>query len=153
MPNTYTQIYIQLVFAVKHRQALIQPQFKDELYKYITGIFKNQNQKMLAVNGMPDHIHIFFGMTPDIKLSNLVRDVKSDSSLFINEKKLSKFKFHWQEGYGAFSYSQSQKAEVIKYIMNQEDHHRKKTFREEYVDFLKKFNVEYDEKYLFEFFD
>jgi len=98
MPNTYTQIYIQLVFAVKHRQALIQPQFKDELYKYITGIFKNQNQKMLAVNGMPDHIHIFFGMTPDITLSDLVRDVKSDSSLFINEKKLSKFKFHWQEG-------------------------------------------------------
>ena len=153
MPNTYTQIYIQLVFAVKHRQSLIQPQFKDELYKYITGIFKNQNQKLLCINGMPDHTHIFFGMTPDITLSDLVRDIKSDSSLFINEKKLSKFKFHWQEGYGAFSYSQSQKSEVITYILNQEVHHKKKSFREEYESFLKKFNVEYDERYLFEYFD
>lgn len=153
MPNTYTQIYIQLVFAVKHRQALIQQQFRDELYKYITGIFKNKNQKMLAINGMTDHIHIFFGMTPDIRLSDLVRDVKSDSSLFVNEKKLSKFKFHWQERYGAFSYSQSQKLEVIHYIMNQGEHHRKKTFREEYINFLKKFNVEYNEKYVFDFFD
>ena len=153
MPNTYTQIYIQLVFAVKHRQSLIQPQFKDELYKYITGIFKNQNQKLLCINGMPDHTHIFFGMTPDITLSDLVRDIKSDSSLFINEKKLSKFKFHWQEGYGAFSYSQSQKSEVITYILNQEVHHKKKSFREEYESFLKNFNVEYDERYLFDYFD
>ncbi len=153
MANTYTQISIQVIFAVKHREALIKPLLKNELHKYIAGILKNQNQKLLAINSMPDHLHIFFGMTSEIKLSNLIRDIKSDSSAFINENKLSKFKFHWQEGYGAFSYSRSQRDSVIKYIMYQEAHHKKKTFREEYLEFLRKFNVEFNEKFLFEFFD
>jgi putative transposase len=153
MPNTYTQIDIHLVFAVKHRDGLITPSFQNDLYKYITGIFRNKNQKLLAINGMSDHLHILFGMEPDICLSDLVRDVKSDSSLFINQNKFIKTKFHWQEGFGAFSYSHSQRDMVINYIKNQQEHHRKKTFKEEYVEFLKRFNVEYDEKFLFEFFD
>ena len=151
MPNSFHQISIQLVFAVKHREALILPTFKDELYKYITGIFRNKNQKLLAINGMPDHLHIFFGMSPEICLSDLIRDVKSDSSLFINEHKLSPVKFYWQEGYGAFSYSRSQRDRVINYINKQEDHHKRKTFREEYISFLKKYEIVYDEKYLFNF--
>jgi len=153
MSNTYTQISIQVVFAVKHRNALIKPSFKEDLQKYIAGILKNQNQKLLAINSMPDHIHIFFGMSPETKLSYLIRDIKSDSSTFVNENKLSKYKFHWQEGYGAFSYSRSQRDAVIKYIMNQEKHHSKKTFREEYVEFLKKHDISYNDKYLFEFFE
>lgn len=153
MANTYTQIYIQLIFAVKYRTGLILQSFKDELYKYISGIFRNQGQKMLAINGMPDHLHIFFGMEPDLRLSDFVRDVKSDSSLFINEKKFLRYKFHWQKGYGAFSYSQSQKDSVIKYINNQEQHHKKKSFRDEYLDFLNRFKIEFNEKYLFDFFD
>jgi REP element-mobilizing transposase RayT len=153
MANTYTQISIQVVFAVKHRNALIKSSFKEDLQKYIAGILKNQNQKLLAINSMPDHIHIFFGMSPETKLSYLIRDIKSDSSTFVNENKLSKYKFHWQEGYGAFSYSRSQRDAVIKYIMNQEKHHSKKTFREEYVEFLKKHDISYNDKYLFEFFE
>ena len=153
MSNTYIQIYIQLIFAVKYRHSLIKTSFKEDLHKYITGIVKNQKQKLLAINSMPDHIHKFFGITQEIKLADLVRDIKSDSSLFINDKKLSKQKFHWQEGYGGFSYSQSQKDSVIKYIMNQERHHKEKTFKEEYLEFLKRFDVEYTDKYLFEFFD
>ena len=153
MANTYTQISIQLVFAVKYRQALITPDFKVTLHKYISGILRNQDQKLLAINGMPDHIHIFFGMRPDSNLSDLVRDIKSDSSTFVNEKKLSKQKFRWQDGFGAFSYSKSQRDRVIKYILNQEQHHAKKTFREEYFGFLEEFAVDYDEKYVFEFFD
>ena len=153
MSNTYTQISIQVVFAVKHRNALIKSSFKEDLQKYIAGILKNQNQKLLAINSMPDHIHIFFGMSPETKLSYLIRDIKSDSSTFVNENKLSKYKFHWQEGYGAFSYSRSQRDAVIKYIMNQEKHHSKKTFREEYVEFLKKHDISYNDKYLFEFFE
>jgi REP element-mobilizing transposase RayT len=153
LANTYTQISIQVVFAVKHRNALIKPSFKEDLQKYIAGILKNQNQKLLAINSMPDHIHIFFGMSPETKLSYLIRDIKSDSSTFVNENKLSKYKFHWQEGYGAFSYSRSQRDAVIKYIMNQERHHKKKTFREEYLEFLKRYDIEFNDKYLFEFFE
>jgi putative transposase len=153
MANKFTQIYIQLVFAVKHRESLIRPEFKDELYKYIGGIFRNKEQKLLAINGMPDHIHIFFSMEPDIKLSDFIRDLKSDSSTFINEKIMSKFKFHWQSGYGAFSYGHSQKDQDVRYVMNQEKHHRKITFREEYLELLKRFEVEYNKKFLFEFFD
>ena len=153
MANTYSQIYIHLVFAVKHRQHLTHQGFKDELYKYIAGIIRNKGQKLLAINGMPDHIHIFIGLEPDMKLSDLVRDIKSASSLFVNEKHLSKQKFHWQEGYGAFSYSQSQRSFVIKYIMEQEKHHGKRTFRTEYHELLKKFETAFEEKYLFEFFD
>ena len=153
MANTYHQIYIQAVFAVKNRDALILPTYKDELCKYITGIFKNKEQKLLAINSMPDHIHIFFGLAPKMRLSDLIADIKSDSSYFINDKKFLRTKFNWQEGYGVFSYSQSQKDVVIKYIMNQEEHHKKQTFREEYYDFLKKFNIEHDDRYVFDFFD
>jgi len=153
MANTYTQIYIQVVFAVKGRQSLIRKEFKDELYKYIAGIIRKQNQKLLAINGMSDHVHIFFGMEPDIRLSDLVRDIKANSSKFINDKKSVRGKFNWQVGYGAFSYSQSQKDSVIKYIMNQEKHHAKRTFKEEYLELLRRFEINYNEKYLFEWIE
>jgi len=153
MANTYTQIYIQVVFAVKGRQSLIRKEFKDELYKYIAGIIRNHNQKLLAINGMSDHIHIFFGMKPDIRISDFIRDIKANSSGFINERKFVRGKFNWQTGYGAFSYSQSQKDSVIKYIMNQEKHHAKRTFKEEYLELLRRFEIEYDEKYLFEWIE
>jgi putative transposase len=149
MAGTFSQIYIQIVFAVKGRESLIQKEWEERLYQYITGIIRAKEQKLIAINGMPDHIHIFIGMKPSCCLSDLVREVKKSSNDFINENKLSKFKFSWQEGYGAFSYSHSQIDAVAKYILNQKEHHRKITFKEEYVDFLKKFEIEYDEKYLF----
>jgi REP element-mobilizing transposase RayT len=149
MSSTYSQIYIQVVFAVKGRQSLIQQSWEEELYKYITGIIQNKGQKMLAINGMPDHIHIFIGLKPSCCLSDLVREIKKASNIFINEKKFCPFKFEWQEGYGAFSYSHSALDNVIGYIANQKEHHRKKSFKEEYVDFLKKFDVDYKEEYLF----
>jgi REP element-mobilizing transposase RayT len=148
--GTYSQIYIQVVFAVKGRESLIQNDWEERLYQYITGIVQNKEQKMLAINGMPDHIHFLIGMKPSCCLSDLVREIKKASNEFIKEKKLSKFKFNWQEGYGAFSYSHSQLTDVIKYIMNQKQHHKTKSFREEYIDFLKKFNVEYNEQFLFD---
>ncbi len=151
MANVYYQISMQLVFAVKNRDALIKPVFQETLYKYIGGILLNQKHKPLAINSMPDHIHIFFGMHP-CDLPALVRDIKSDTSLFINEKKLSKYKFNWQKGYGAFSYSMSHRSNVIQYIENQQEHHKKTTFKEEYFDFLRKFEIEYNKKYLFDFF-
>lgn len=153
MANTYSQIYIQIVFAVKGRQNLIRNEHKEEIHKYITGIVKNKNQKLLAINCMPDHTHIFAGLKPDIKISDLVRDVKSISSGFINDKRFVKGKFSWQHGFGAFSYSQSHIDKVVKYVLNQEEHHKKKTFREEYIGLLEKFNVEYDPKYIFEFYE
>lgn len=153
MSNTYSKIYIQFIFAVRNRDALILPEFEEELYKYIAGIIKNQRQKLLAINGVKDHIHIFIGLEPACRISDLVRDIKSDSSKMINEKKLSKFKFNWQEGYSAFSYGASQKQDVINYVMNQKKHHQKSSFREEYLKFLKKFEVEFDENYLFDFLD
>ena len=153
MANSYSQIYIQIVFAVKGRQNLIKREHKEELHKYITGIVKGKKQKMLAINCMPDHTHMFLGFTPDMKISDLVRDVKSISSGFINEKKFIKGKFNWQHGFGAFSYSHSHIDRVVKYVLNQEEHHKKKTFREEYIGLLEKFNVEYDPKYIFEFYD
>lgn len=153
MANTYSQIYIQIVFAVKGRQNLIRNEHKEEIHKYITGIVKNKNQKLLAINCMPDHTHIFAGLKPDIKISDLVRDVKSFSSGFINDKRFVKGKFSWQLGFGAFSYSQSHIDKVVKYVLNQEEHHKKKTFREEYIGLLEKFNVEYDPKYIFEFYE
>ena len=153
MANTFSQITMQLIFAVKNRESLITPGLREPLHKYISGILKNQNQKLLIVNSMPDHIHILIGQSPSISLSDLVREIKSESSRFINENKLSKFKFYWQEGFGAFSYSRSQREIVVNYILNQEAHHKKKTFKEEYLDFLKKFEVEYDERFLFDFFE
>lgn len=149
MPNTYTQIHLQFVFAVKFRKALIHPFWKDELYKYITGIIQNNNHKLLAINGMPDHIHILIGLRPTQAISDLMQVVKANSSKWINEKKFLKCKFEWQEGYGAFSYSKSHLKNVIRYIENQEQHHKRKTFLEEYVEFLEKFEVVYDSRYIF----
>ena len=149
MANTYTQIYIQFVFAVKYREGLIHASFKDELYKYTTGIVKNNNHKLIAIGGMPDHIHILIGLRPTQSISDLMQDIKGNSSKWINEKKFLKVKFEWQEGYGAFSYSKSQVNIVIDYIKNQEKHHKSKSFREEYVDFLKLFEIDFDEKYIF----
>ncbi|MCW3087015.1 MAG: transposase IS200-family protein, partial [Sediminibacterium sp.] len=144
MPNTYTQIHVQVVFAVKKRAASIQPSWKDELYKYITGIVQNHGHKLLAINGMPDHIHILIGMRPTQTLSDLLQDIKGSSSKWINTKKFSAQKFSWQEGYGAFSYSKSHIPGVVTYIQNQEIHHGKISFLEEYVQFLEKFGVDYD---------
>ena len=149
MANTYTQIHIHFVFAVKFRNGIIQSQWKDNLYKYITGIVQNNNHKLLAINGMSDHIHILIGIRPSQSISDLMKDVKQGSSLWINENKLTNGRFEWQEGYGAFSYSKSQVNTVIEYIKNQEIHHRKRTFREEYLEFLEKFEIEYDEKFIF----
>ena len=153
MANTYSQIYIHVVFTVKGRANLIRKDFKDELHKYIAGIIRNEEQKLLAIGGVSDHIHIFIGLKPDQKISDLVSIIKANSSKFINEKKYVKGKFNWQEGYGAFSYAQSQKDTVIKYIMNQEKHHIKKSFKEEYTELLKRFEIESSEKYLFEWLD
>jgi len=149
MPNTYTQIHIHFVFAVKFRHGLINENFKISLYKYITGIIKNNDHKLLAIGGMPDHIHILIGFRATQSISNLMKDVKQSSSKWINENKFANGHFQWQEGFGAFSYSKSQISDVIKYIENQEIHHQKKTFREEYLEILKNFDVEYDEKYIF----
>ena len=149
MSSTFSQIYIQVVFAVKSRQSLINSSWEEELYKYITGIVSNKGQKLIAINGVSDHIHILIGLKPACRLSDLVREIKKSSNSFINEKKFSKYKFEWQEGYGAFSYSHSALDNVIAYINNQKEHHRKKTFKEEYVDFLKKFQVDYKDEYLF----
>jgi REP element-mobilizing transposase RayT len=150
MANTYSQLYIQIVFAVKGRQNLISNNKKDEIYKYIAGIIANQKQKLIAINGMPDHIHILVGIKPDISLSDLVRDIKANSSKFINEQKWINGKFEWQTGFGAFSYGHSQLNNVIKYIENQEEHHKTKTFREEYIAFLNLFNVDFKNEYVFD---
>lgn len=150
MAGTFSQIYIQIVFAVKGRENLIGKSWKDELHKYISGIITNKGQKSIIVNGVSDHVHIFVGLKPAMAISDLVRDIKNNSSNFINEKKFIKGKFSWQEGYGAFSYAHSQIENVYQYIANQEEHHKKKTFKEEYLDFLQKFEIEYNEKYLFE---
>ena len=150
MSGTFSQIYIQLVFAVKGRNSLINSSWEERLYQYITGIVKGKNQKLIAINGMPDHIHVFIGLKPACCLSDLVREIKKSSNEFIKENKLSKSGFNWQEGYGAFSYSHSQIDSVYKYIMNQKVHHKKTSFQEEYTDFLNKFEIEHDEKYLFE---
>jgi putative transposase len=149
MANTYTQIHIQFVFAVKYRNGLIDSSYKEELYKYISGIIKSHNHKLLAINGMPDHIHILIGMRPTQSISELMQDIKGSSSKWINEKKFLKIKFEWQEGYGAFSYSKSHVENVINYIINQQEKHKNKTFKEEYLNFLKTFEIEYDERYIF----
>ena len=153
MANTYTQIYIQIVFAVKGRQNLISKVNREELHKFITGVISNRDQKLFAVFAMPDHVHILVSISPNILIADLVRDIKAVSSKFINENRWGKGKFNWQEGYGAFSYSKSNVDSVIKYILNQEEHHKKKTFKEEYLGFLRKFEIEYDEKYLFEWIE
>ena len=149
MANTYTQIYIQIVFAVEGRQNLIGPEHNEELQKYITGIVSGQKQKLLAINNMPDHVHVLIGLGADCCLSDLVRDIKSNSSRFINEKRWVGGRFSWQEGFGGFSYSRSQLDTVIRYIQNQQRHHARRTFRDEYVELLRKFQLNYNERYIF----
>ena len=151
--STYSQIYIQTVFAVKGRENLIKPEWGEQLYKYISGIVRNKGQKMLSINGMSDHIHFFIGMKPTCCLSDLVREIKKSSNAFIKEKKFTLSNFSWQEGFGAFSYSHSQIDDVCKYIQNQKEHHKKKTFKEEYIEFLHKFEVEHNEQYLFDWIE
>lgn len=152
MANTFSQIYIHAVFAIRGRENLIHA-WKDELYKYICGIVNGNNQKVYAINGMPDHIHLLLSIKPDCKLSDLMRDIKASSSKWVNTKKFVRGKFHWQEGFGAFSCSQSQVDIVIAYIDNQEKHHSKKSFRQEYIELLHKFQIAYDEKYVFEWIE
>ena len=151
MANTYTQIYIHSVFAVQGRRSLIPRHHREELCKYTSGIVQNRGQKLIAINNEPDHMHLFVGLQPTIALSDLIRDVKAGSSGFINEQKWIPGKFNWQEGFGAFSHSRSELDRVVKYILNQEEHHRKKTFKEEYLKMLKEFCVTYDQEYLFRF--
>lgn len=149
VPNTYSQLYVQIIFAVKGRESIILPIWEDQLFKYITGIVSNKGQKLIAINGMPDHIHILIGLKPSCQLSDLVREIKKASNSWINEKGFVKGRFAWQSGYGAFSYSNSSLQHVINYIKNQKKHHSKKSFKEEYTTFLQKFEVDYKEEYLF----
>lgn len=148
MANTYSQLYIQFVFAVQNRASLIHTTWKDELFKYITGIIQNNKHKLIAINGMPNHIHIFIGYKPHQLIPDLLKDIKGSSSGWINKKGFVKGEFRWQESYGAFSYSHSQIDRVVNYIINQEQHHRRKTFKEEYIELLNKFNIEYDNRYI-----
>lgn len=150
MANTYSQIYIHIIFSVKNRNNFIRKEYREELHKYITGIISNKNQKLLEINCMSDHLHILIELKPDQALSDLVRDIKSNSSKFINERRWIKGKFQWQEGFGAFSYSHSHFKTVANYIKNQEKHHSVRSFKDEYIKFLKLFNIDFDEKYIFD---
>jgi REP element-mobilizing transposase RayT len=152
MANTYTQCYFHLVFAVKNRNALIKKEWKDEMGMYITGIVQNHRHKMLAIASMHDHIHILIGYNVNQLIPDLVEEIKTSTNAWIKEKKLSKFKFEWQKGYGAFTHSRSQIDTVVKYILSQEEHHKKKSFKEEYLEMLEKNNVVFNQEYLFEFF-
>jgi REP-associated tyrosine transposase len=149
MANTYTQIHIQAVFAVQNRQALIKTEWEEDLYKYITGIVKNNGHKLLQINGMPDHLHLLLGLRPDQSLSDLMKQVKQNSSAWINKNKFANHKFSWQAGYGAFSYAKSDVARVIKYIQEQKSHHEKVTFIEEYTELLEAFDIDFDNQYIF----
>jgi len=153
MANTYTQLYIQIVLTVKGRQNILPEKHKEEIHKYITGVIQNRNHKLTGINSVPDHIHIFIGYKPSQSLPELVRDIKANSSKFINENHWIAGKFEWQSGYGAFSYLHSHIERVIKYIANQEEHHKKSSFREEYLKLLHKFDIQYDDKYLFNWID
>jgi putative transposase len=148
MANTYSQLYIQFIFAIQNRISLIQSEWKHDLFKYIAGIIHRNDHKLIAINGPANHVHIFIGYKPHQLIPDLLQDIKGGSSKWINEKRLVRGKFQWQEGYSAFSYSGSQIDAVFKYIMNQEEHHRKKSFKEEYIDFLKRFGITYDERYI-----
>jgi len=150
MANTYYQIYLQTVFAVKYRKAMIDKAWKSKLFGVIGNLINETKCKTIIVNGVEDHVHCFVGLKPVVSVSELMKTVKAKSSKYINDHKLTNERFEWQKGYGVFSYSQSQVDRVYKYIMNQEEHHRKIIFKDEYQDLLKKFNVEYDEQYIFE---
>lgn len=152
MAGTYSQIYIQIVFAVKNRENVLQKPWRNEVFKYMSGIITQKNQKSIIVNGVTDHVHLFIGLKPSMAISDLVRDIKNNSSNFINNNKFVKGSFSWQEGYGVFSYAHSQIEQVYKYILNQEEHHKTKTFKEEYLSFLNKFEIKYDEKHLFNWY-
>ena len=153
MAGTFSQIYIHTVFAVKNRDALIHAEWENELYKYITGIVQNKGQKMLSINGTENHIHFLTGIKPNCCLSDLIREIKKSTNVFINERGFTHFNFQWQEGFGAFSYSHSALDNVIKYIQNQKEHHKKKTFKEEYTDFLKKFDIDFCNEFLFDWIE
>ncbi|WP_114789584.1 IS200/IS605 family transposase [Niabella yanshanensis] len=150
MAGTFSQVYIHIVFAVKARQSLIDPAWEEEVYMYISGIIRNKEQKLLCINGMPDHIHILIGMKPNCCISDLVREVKKSSNDFINQKQFLKLRFQWQEGYGVFSHSHSSLDNVIVYIKNQKEHHKKQSFKEEYKDLLNAFQIDYKDEYLFD---
>jgi len=152
MANTYSQCYFHLVFAVKNRDALIKKEWKDGLEKYITGIVQNHRHKMLSIGAMPDHIHILIGYNLSQLIPDLVEEIKTSSNSWIKAEKLSKFRFEWQKGYGAFTHSRSQIDDVVKYILNQNEHHKSRPFKEEYLKILVKNEVEFNEEYLFEFF-
>ncbi|MFN8320052.1 MAG: IS200/IS605 family transposase [Saprospiraceae bacterium] len=153
MPSTFSQIYIQIVLAVRNRECVIHPSWEEELYKYITGIVKKKDQHLLAINGMPDHIHFLIRIRPSCSLSDLMREVKKSTNEFINESKFTKHKFYWQEGYGAFSYSQYEVDKIINYIKNQKEHHMKKSFKAEYLSLLHDFQIEFKDEYLFEWIE
>ena len=153
MANSYSQIYIHVVFTVQGRMNLIPKEHREELHKIITGIISNRNQKLISIFAMPDHVHLLIGLKPSMALSDLIRDIKSGSSKYITEKKWVKGKFSWQEGHGSFSHSRSQINQVVNYILNQEERHKKRTFKEEYLDMLNKIQVEYDEKFLFKWIE
>ena len=150
MGNTYTQIHIQTVFAVQNRDALISPEWRERLYQYMASIINDQGHKTLAIGGTDNHVHVLFGFRPTQSLSSLMLRVKRETSEWINKENLTNFRFQWQNGYGAFSYSKSHVPGVIQYILNQEAHHAKRPFREEYLDILRKNDVEFDEQYIFE---
>ena len=152
-PGTYTQLYIQLVFAVKNREAMLHRDIRNRVFEYMSGIISKMKHKSIIVNGVSDHTHILIGLNPLKSISETVRDIKRSSSLFINEQKLCNSKFAWQEGYGAFTYSRSQLDNVYNYILNQETHHRKQTFKEEYIQFLKRFEIEFEKQFLFKFME
>ena len=151
-PGTFTQIYIHLVFAVKNREAVIKSEFQEEVYKYMSGTINSMGHKALAINGMPDHIHVFLGLHPAMAISELVKELKRSSTNFINNKNWLPGKFQWQTGFGGYSYSRSQIDFVINYIKNQKEHHKKRTFREEYMKFLKDYDIDFNPDFLFDFF-
>lgn len=153
MANTFSQIYLQFVFSVKQRESLIAKEHKEELHKYITGLVQNRKAKMLAIHCMPDHTHLFVGIKPTVLISDFIKEVKVESNEFINNKKWVREKFSWQEGYGVFSYSHSHIESVIDYIRNQETHHHKRTFKQEYLELLKKFEISFEDKYVFDFIE
>jgi REP element-mobilizing transposase RayT len=153
MAGTFSQIYIHYVFTVNGRENLLQKPWREEVFKYIAGIIKGKNQKPIIVNGVADHVHVFVGLKPTMRISDLIRDIKNNSSNFINEKRFLRGKFSWQEGYGTFSLAHSQLNDAYQYILNQEEHHHKKTFKKEYLELLRKYEIEYNERYLFDWLD
>jgi len=152
-PGVFTQMYVQLVFAVWNRENLLNGLIRPRIYEYISGILRSLGHKSIILNGISDHVHILYGLNPTKSVSDTVHDIKRSSSIFINENKLVQGRFSWQEGYGGFTYSRSQIDDVFRYIQNQEIHHAKRTFKEEYIENLQKFEIEYDPKYLFEFYN